>query len=118
MNTNKKTIAEQSRNIPVLRFVNFPFKSKSSAMKILISNSGFNIKLFHELMHMLKYEIGGHERHWISKFATMEILVPSLPEQTKIATYLSSIDEKIQHCKTQLEKMEQWKKGLLQKMFV
>lgn len=46
------------------------------------------------------------------------IPIPELPEQTKIANFLSTIDEKINHCGVQIEKMEGWKKGLLQKMFV
>lgn len=46
------------------------------------------------------------------------LLKPSLPEQTQIANFLSSIDEKINHCQKQIEKTEAWKKGLLQKMFV
>jgi len=45
------------------------------------------------------------------------IPIPSLPEQQKIANFLSSIDEKISHCGAQIEKMEAWKKGLLQQMF-
>ena len=44
-------------------------------------------------------------------------IIPSLPEQTKIANFLSAIDDKINHTSTQLEKMQQWKKGLLQQMF-
>ncbi|MDO9155219.1 MAG: restriction endonuclease subunit S, partial [Paludibacter sp.] len=43
---------------------------------------------------------------------------PKLKEQTKIANFLSAIDEKINQCGVQIEKMEGWKKGLLQKMFV
>ena len=43
---------------------------------------------------------------------------PSIPEQTKIANFLSAIDEKINHCQDQIEKAEIWKKGLLQQMFV
>lgn len=39
-------------------------------------------------------------------------------EQTKIANFISAIDEKINHNQDQIEKMEMWKKGLLQKMFV
>lgn len=44
--------------------------------------------------------------------------IPSFDEQTKIAKFLSAIDEKINHCSTQIEKTALWKKGLLQKMFV
>lgn len=45
------------------------------------------------------------------------IPIPSFPEQQKIATFLSSIDVKINHSSKQIEKMEAWKKGLLQQMF-
>lgn len=43
---------------------------------------------------------------------------PTIVEQTKIANFLSAIDDKINHCQSQIEKMEVWKKGLLQQMFV
>ncbi|WP_321437354.1 restriction endonuclease subunit S [uncultured Bacteroides sp.] len=51
-------------------------------------------------------------------FSEIYLPVPSLPEQTKIANFLSAIDEKINHCSKQIERMEDWKKGLLQQMFV
>lgn len=114
-------------NLPVIifddfttstQFVNFPFKAKSSAMKILVAKENVSIKFIYEAMQVMKYEIGGHERHWISKFAVLDILVPSIEEQTKIANFLSAIDDKIQLVQGQVEKMEVWKKGLLQKMFV
>ncbi len=44
--------------------------------------------------------------------------IPSKEEQTKIANFLSAIDNKIQHTQKQIERAEQWKKGLMQKMFV
>jgi len=52
-----------------------------------------------------------------STIEKIEINIPSLLEQQKIATFLSSIDEKISHSSAQIEKMETWKKGLLQQMF-
>jgi type I restriction enzyme S subunit len=62
----------------------------------------------------------GSTRYNMSKIQLLkiEIQLPCLEEQTKIANFLSSIDEKINHTATQIEKMEVWKKGLLQKMFV
>ena len=50
-------------------------------------------------------------------FSNYNVFVPSLPEQQKIATFFSAIDEKISHRGKQIEKMEAWKKGLLQQMF-
>lgn len=46
------------------------------------------------------------------------ISLPSVPEQTKIANFLSAIDEKITNEELRIKKMEGWKKGLLQGMFV
>nr|HPR74458.1 restriction endonuclease subunit S [Bacteroidales bacterium] len=51
-------------------------------------------------------------------FSDIVINVPSLPEQTKIANFLSAIDDKINHTQKQIDKAEVWKKGLMQQMFV
>jgi type I restriction enzyme, S subunit len=48
---------------------------------------------------------------------SFKISFPCIEEQVKIANFLSSLDEKINHCQKQIEQTEQWKKGLLQKMF-
>jgi len=50
--------------------------------------------------------------------SNISIEIPSLPEQIKIANFLSAIDDKINHCGVQIEKMDGWKKGLLQQMFI
>ena len=58
------------------------------------------------------------------KTITKEVLtefnipVPCVCEQTKIANFLSALDDKINGVQVQIEKMEVWKKGLLQSMFV
>ena len=48
----------------------------------------------------------------------VELKVPSLEEQTKIANFLSAIDQKIEVVVQQIEQAKTWKKGLLQQMFV
>lgn len=55
--------------------------------------------------------------YW-SDMSKLQISLPSLPEQQKIADFLSSLDEKIEKTSEELEKMEEFKKGLLQGMFV
>lgn len=51
-------------------------------------------------------------------FGALNLIVPSLEEQKKIADYLSGLDAKIDNITAQLEQMREWKKGLLQQMFV
>ena len=99
------------------QFVDFPFKAKSSAMKILKSKENTDIKFMYEALQMVNYETGAHGRHWISVFAEMEILTPDYKEQIKISSFLSAIDKKIDSVNTLLLQTENWKKGLLQKMF-
>ena len=51
-------------------------------------------------------------------FSTIPLPFPSVPEQKKIASFLSKIDVKIQKTSSQIEQMETFKTGLLQQMFV
>ncbi|MFN4188916.1 MAG: restriction endonuclease subunit S, partial [Acinetobacter johnsonii] len=50
--------------------------------------------------------------------AIIPIHIPCVVEQTKIANFLSAIDQKIDVVAQQIEQTKQWKKGLLQQMFV
>lgn len=62
----------------------------------------------------------GSTRYNISKteFIKLTLMLPSLEEQTKIANFLTAIDSKIEQVAQQLEAAKQFKKGLLQQMFV
>ena len=53
-----------------------------------------------------------------TSIGNIELKVPNLKEQTKIANFLSAIDQKIEVVAQQIEQAKIWKKGLLQQMFV
>lgn len=52
-----------------------------------------------------------------SELEKISIPIPFLDEQIKIANFLSAIDNKINQTQTMIEQTEQYKKGLLQRMF-
>ncbi|MBC3933732.1 restriction endonuclease subunit S [Undibacterium sp. CY7W] len=96
------------------KFVDFPFKAKSSAMKILVAKKGVSIKYVFEAMQMLNFAVGGHQRHWISIFSNLVVPIPSKEEQEKIATVLSAADQEIDTLLSQLNGLKQEKKALMQ----
>ena len=55
---------------------------------------------------------------YASQLKGVSFSLPCLEEQTKIANFLSAIDQKIEVVAQQIEQAKQWKKGLLQQMFV
>ena len=63
---------------------------------------------------------GAGRNRVLNKSAFLEISFskPTLEEQTKIANFLSAIDQKIEVVAQQIEQAKTWKKGLLQQMFV
>lgn len=81
------------------------------------------------LYHLLVSDLGQKEissaiagqalkRITLTKINDFSFCFPCLAEQTKIANFLSSIDQKIEVVSQQIEQAKQWKKGLLQQMFV
>lgn len=122
-----ETFGIYDKNLPLIifddfttaiQFVDFKFKAKSSAMKLLVPKNGSNIYFIYEAMQLINYSIGGHERHWISKYSKIEIPIPSTKEQEKISDFLSTINDKISRTQAQIVNTQEYKKGLLQKMFV
>lgn len=69
-----------NENLPVIifddfttasKFVDFAFKAKSSAMKILLAKKDNNIKFLFEAIQNIQFEVGSHQRHWISVYSKL-----------------------------------------------
>ncbi len=98
------------------KFVNFPFKAKSSAMKMLkIKDKTVDIKIVYELMQKLNFKPEEHKRHWISTYSKLKINLPKLEEeQQKIAEVLSEVDNAISKTEELFEKNKRIKTALMQ----
>ena len=74
------------------RWVDFDFKVKSSAIKILNNKNDdeTNFKFVYYAMKCIKFEPINHERHWISKYSKFKIPVPPMEVQREIVRILDS----------------------------
>ena len=100
-------------------YVDFPFKIKSSAMKLLsLNDNSDNFYFMFNTLKNIKYVPQSHERHWISKFSSFEIYKPSQEEQQKIGSFFKQLDATIALHQRKLDLLKEQKKGFLQKMFV
>ena len=88
---------------------------------VLISNEGYANSCIAELINSVSknyVSYVGNPKLMNGVMSEIKIPFPSLPEQTKIANFLSAIDSKIDMENQLLQKLEEQKKYLLQNMFV
>ncbi|WP_445455682.1 restriction endonuclease subunit S [Flavobacterium sp. HNIBRBA15423] len=78
-----------------MKFVNFPFKVKSSAIKMLTAKPNVNLEFIFEYLSFLDLSSNEHKRHYISEIESMEITLPDCHNQNQIVNILSSIEAKI-----------------------
>ena len=74
------------------QFVNFPFKVKSSAMKILNVNTELVLpKYIYYRMQTIQIEHDTHKRYWIQHYSKIKIQIPSIEEQEKVVAKIEEI---------------------------
>ena len=100
-------------------YVDFPFKVKSSAIKLLtLSTTKDNVYCAYNVLKNISYLPVSHERHWISTFTKFDILLPkSVDEQELIGEYFKLLDKLITLHQRKLERLKNVKKSMLDKMF-
>jgi type I restriction enzyme S subunit len=77
------------------KWVDFPFKVKSSAMKIMSAsdNSILNLRILFHLMSVINFTPSEHARHWISNYSQIDITIPPIIQQNKIVSILDKFIE-------------------------
>ena len=112
-------------NLPVIifddfttasKYVDFQFKAKSSAMKILKPKKDVNLKFVFELIQTIKFDSKDHKRYWISEYQNIEVKVPKQDEQTRIAQIISDMDTEIEALEKKLDKHKMIKQGMMQNL--
>ena len=101
-----------------VKFVNFPFKVKSSAIKILTANSGNDLYFVYEYLQNLGLVSEEHKRHYISEIEPMIVACPTFEEQQNISKLLRSFDNKIECANRELTLYNKQKQYLLSQMFI
>ena len=77
------------------KYVDFSFKVKSSAMKILHVKSGVNIKYVYFFMSITRLVGKTHKRYWISEYSKLVIPLPPYNEQCRIVDAIERINNRI-----------------------
>ncbi len=103
------------------KLVDFPFKVKSSAMKILHAKKDININFLYYLMQTIHYESDTHKRYWISEYAKQTLNLPPLAEQerivAKIEALFQGIDEGVERLKSAQAQIKQYRQSVLKSAF-
>lgn len=118
-------------NLPVIifddfttstQYVNFPFKVKSSAMKILTANTDLVLpKFIFYRMQIIEFDHSTHKRYWIQQYSKIKVKIPSLLEQEKIVTKIeelfSELDNGVETLKKTKQQLAVYRQAVLKEAF-
>ena len=104
------------------QYVNFSFKVKSSAMKILTANPELVLpKFIFYMMQTIQFNHDTHKRYWIQLYSQIKVKIPSLPEQerivAKIEELFSQLDAAVAELKSVKEKLVIYRQSVLKEAF-
>lgn len=104
------------------KYVDFPFKVKSSAMKILSVNSEIaDLKYLFYKMQTIQFDSANHKRYWISEYSKIKLDLPTLTEQQRIVnrieTMFAKLDQAQEKAQNVVDSFETRKAAILHKAF-
>lgn len=104
------------------QYVNFPFKVKSSAMKILHINKDLVLpKYIYYRMQIINFDHSTHKRYWIQQYSKIRVCVPPLPEQERIVSRIeelfSQLDAGVETLKKTKAQLAVYRQAVLKEAF-
>ena len=104
------------------QYVNFPFKVKSSAMKILHINTELVLpKYIFYRMQTIQFDHSTHKRYWIQQYSRIKISIPPLPEQERIVARIeelfSQLDAGVETLKKTKAQLAVYRQAVLKEAF-
>ena len=104
------------------RHVNFPFKVKSSAMKILTANPEVvDSKFIYYRMQIIDFDCSTHKRYWIQAYSKIKVLIPPLEEQKRIVARIeelfSELDAAVATLERTKEQLSVYRQAVLKEAF-
>ena len=99
------------------KYATFPFKVKSSAIKLLHpKHERVSLKYVFERMQLIDFPLGNHKRYYISEYQNLELYAPDYEEQHAIASVLSDMDSEIATLEQRRDKARAIKQGMMQQL--
>lgn len=104
------------------QYVNFPFKVKSSAMKILTANTELVVpKFIFYRMQIIEFDHSTHKRYWIQQYSKIKVKIPPIPEQEKIVAKIeelfSELDNGVETLKKTKQQLAVYRQAVLKEAF-
>ena len=100
------------------KIVDFPFKVKSSAIKILTAKSSVNLRYVYEYLRYLDLNTEEHKRHYIAEIEPMTIELPGKAATDAIANLFSKLNSRKQLAERDLELLKTEKAFFLNTLFI
>ena len=105
-----------------IQYVSFPFKVKSSAMKILHINKNLvHPKYIFYRMQVIQFDHSTHKRYWIQQYSKIKVKIPPLPEQERIVARIeelfSELDKAVETLNTTKQQLAVYRQAVLKEAF-
>ena len=100
------------------KYVDFPYKIKSSAIKILTAKNKELLRYTFEFLKYLDLSTEEHKRHYIAETQNQEFILPTMHIVSTIAHAFSALSLRMKYVVKQRNMFETQKQYLLRQMFI